>query len=692
MAVFQDTWKLDIDAGFIGVLGKAEAQLDDLDDSFESVARASKRTNESLSKTEKEAARAAKAMEREAAKAAKQLARDLAAADRAAVRAAKALEKDAAKGARLLARAMEKAERESKRTAKALERDVAKGANAVARAMAKAERETKREALALSRAGKEARALNIDRLTKSVEGLSGAMGIAGVSGETLANGWLAAGVAVGALIASIGALASKSLSAYAKKNVEAKDAVDRLTKAQDRFLVSLGAAIFAEEKGVKALDSFAGRLDSFGAAVTKNKEQVRGFAEGLVDATRIAVKFATVGIQAGLTPMLAFVDLIVAAGGVILNFTLGTIESVIQLLNVIDILPDSITKDLVGITDGVQKEILELTDITEGFTVGLHRTASGVRDFADDMSDAAKGTKDFSGKAQKAEKAVQEFQGPVKTWLDEDLGPKFAGSIVKIASAMDELNAIELQMTEFDKLLGVLDDIEDGLTKVSAAQAGFATEGGFGTGLTGFGGVAERLTKGEEKGLGAAFKDANGTVKDASIDISSELGDFGASGIALATDAMSTFIETMAEGSFTAASFGQGILVAVGSWIGDFGEAMIMAGIMAQFVQGGNLLIAPAAAIGLGIAAVTLGGLMSGLGKRGGGGGGASASSGADAAARRTQRTISDDRSSAEDREDATVVIMMDRQVVGRVLRADAKQSARRAEFVAGHSVQGRRR
>ncbi len=529
--------------------------------------------------------------------------------------------------------------------------------------------------------------------TKAIEGVAQSMGISALSGERLANVWLAAGAAVGAVIAGVGVLVSKSLTAYIAKNKEAKDATERFAKAQDRLLVSLGSAIFAGEKGANTIDAFASKLDGFTAAIKRNAKPIRGFVEGTVDATNALVKFFTSGLQIVTFPILGFIDLVKQAGGSIIDFALGTIEGLAQIMNAVGVLPDSITKDVLGITDGVQKNVRDMTDISKGLVSSLDKSMTSARKFGDEMTTAAKGNDKFTSSMVKADKALQEFVGPVKTWGDE---VKTAGvKVDRAAIAARELAAalnFEPGIASAKKFVKLLDDIEAGLTKVSGEQSGFG--GGLTENLAGGGFAALAQDQTAQQGFAGAITEKVDPAAAQGIQVLDDLNvafdDFANGGIMSAVDSFGLFAESMAAGTFNAGDFGKATLASLGDLLTQLGKGAIAAGLIGDWFQKGGLISNPGLGIGLGVAAFALGKVLSG-GLAASGSRASSSGSGQRAAsvARQSARDRNQDRNAADDQTGGDLVVVLDGNIVGRTVRKRDAQASRRGEFVASTTLRG---
>jgi hypothetical protein len=530
-----------------------------------------------------------------------------------------------------------------------------------------------------------------ENASKAIEGVAQSMGISAVSGERLANVWLAAGAAAGALLFAVGALATKGLKAYIKSNKDAQDAVERLDKAQERFFETLGKAIFEEEKGITTLDSFAGKLDELAVVVKVNEKAIRGFAEGLVTATDAVVNFYTSGLQVVTFPILGFADLLIAAGGVVLNFGLGIFETIAQMLKAVDVLPDTMKK-VIGITDGLQANILASTDITEGFVATLDDQMTAMRGLSDDLAEAAKGTKDFGGATQDAERDLQSFQGPMKTWIDDiKTGTK---SVNKLDKALGNL------VIRAGKGASAFATLTNEQRAAAAAAEGslFATEGGFATGRTGFQGLtAERVDPGqqgfkgllesedtdEEKAAARAKADATAETEDQLARLDAAFANFAEGGVMLAVSSLGGFVGALAEGNFNAGEFGKGILISLGNMMVNLGEAAVVAGGIGKWFQEGGLFAAPEMGLLLGGAAIVLGSILAG-GVKGTQGGGSGARGG-DRAAAATRRTVSQQdrsRSDREDRQEAPQDIWLDGGKVGKAVTKRQAQAMRRGAMM----------
>jgi hypothetical protein len=446
--------------------------------------------------------------------------------------------------------------------------------------------------------------------TKGIEGLAQGMGIGALSGERLANVWLAAGATAGALIGAIGILAGKSLVTYVSKNIDAQRAVERLDKAQNRFLETLGKAIFAEEKGIKTLDSFAGKLDQMALAVKENDKEVRNFAEGIVDATHAVTTFYTAGIQLALLPITGFIDLLAKAGGGVLKFSLGVVETLAQLTKAVGVLPKEM-QEVIGFTNGMQDSISGLTDLSDGLTVKLHKSMQATRDFGDDMAGAAKGTKDFSGAIQEAERELQETQGPIKTWADV--------ATVQTARVRDGFFELNKEVSKLNEGFGILEQ-----PAFSAADVGFATEGGFGAGRFGFAGLtAERLDPGAD-GVAEAAAELQAPVglaqsetslmNEEAVDLNASLNELASGGIANVTAGIGTYIEAMAAGQSQSVSFGAGLALSMGELMQSVGAGMIALSTAKLIADEG--FINPLAGIAIGALLVATGAATAGFAKK----------------------------------------------------------------------------
>ena len=610
MAEFTDTWRLEIDGEANQQLEEAVGTLDKLDDAFARVDKEAEKTNQTLAKTEREAARVAKALERKAAKAAREAANEL-----------------------------KRVEREASRAAKALKNEAAKGAREVAKAMAKAEKETLAEAKALERTRAAAKKLNLENTKKGIEGLAAGMQIGAISGERLANVWLAAGAAAGTLAFSGIAVVRGAIDTYIEKSVVAKEASDRLTKAWEKMQIAAVESQLGTTGMTKALDTNTARLNALTESLFPS-----------VDALSRLNEEEEKYVQSGFTDSLTFQ----ASGiGLLVTATEFAIDSFDDLH---DIEEKAAAVSFKALTDQLKGVGAEINAI-----LGKAREENEKLD--KEEADAAKRRKKED--ARKKKTAEREAAMAAK----EAARRQAAADKLAEKELSDILN-FERGIADAKKFLAVLNDIEAGVSKTG----GFAGRAGALTEEAGVGGAVGEFAKKKREAAEAARK--------GKVDIGGAVDDFGAAGIALATDQLGLFIEQMAAGSLTAADFGKGMLQSIGSWIADFGQAMIIAGAMAQFVQGGELLIAPAAAIGLGIAAVAIGKSMSGISQRGGGrGGGGGGSNRAASAARQVSRNADRSRASREDRQDAAMVVVMDGKVVGRAIRARDAQSRRRGEF-----------
>lgn len=647
MSVFQDTWKLDIDMGFAADLDKADDAVDNIDKSFKSAAKAAKEFDRASARAAKEVERELAKAEREAAKEARALAkaqREVERASRAvaaaATKEAKALARDAAKAARL----HEKATREA-----------ARGAKALAKEMDRVSRSAKKEAAALKKSQAAARHLDSENAKKGLEGVAQSLGISAVSGERLANVWLAAGAAVGAGLALI----TNAVSTYISTNKKAKASAEHLATAWERMQVA-------------AVKYHAG-VDGVSASLDKNAARLAALT-----ATMFPAEKATVKLTAAQKKNQSWTDKGIGSlmkSNLILRLN---VELVGALVDEID--------DLIGVQEKLVSGDLERNSkiYFENFKLKI-RNADKEKKLMFEQFRAAAKEEDRRRKADAAD---------AKRKKAERARAAKAAKAAREAELKDIIG-FEKRIEAAKKFASVLDDIEAGLTKISAEEAGFATKGGFGQQRTGFAERAAGLTKkAPQEGLMGTLEgpgEAGLTAHEEQIKaLDATYENFAKGGIMTAVDSMGMFVESMADGSLRQAEFGGLVLASVGGFLEQFGKAAAAAGLIGEWFQAGGLFSNPVAGIGLGLAAVALGKAMGGYGKAVAGRN--AASTGGDRAAstaRASSRRRDRNRNREDDRDESPIIIMLDAVKVGRGVRKRDAQAARRGEFVASTTIRG---
>lgn len=611
MAQFNDTWKLDMDRGFISVMDEANAALERLDQSFAEVDAEADRTNETLKKTEKEAAKAAAALEREAARAAKKLARELA-----------------------------KVEREAQKAEKALDRDVAKAARESARAMSKAEREAEQLAKKLDRTRKAAKKLNLENARKGIEGLAQGMQIGALSGERLANVWLAAGAAAGAVAFGAFTLAKNAIETYIRTNERAKEASDRLVKSWENMQVAAVEAQLGTQGLTEELDRNAVRLD-------KLTEFFFPAKTAMGDLVEEEEKF----IQSGFTDSLQFK---LSAVGLLVNGVSLAIDEFDELFEVEQKLAEEGTARLEAHFESIVDFVDQARESVDDFLGSLKATGGRVLDFFVDARKAER-------KRRRGVKRKKPEDFAILTESGEDfLAAQRATEA--FSAQIEKLKLEETIVQPFNLVAATFEAIERSGASIQAEAERRATE----------------TLEAEGLGEGGPFERQKTFLED--VDVAFE--DFAQGGIQLAIEAMGDFITAFAAGDLDVVEFGRGLLNGVGTLLQDLGQAVLVASLIGDFFKKGGLITSPGLGIALGVSAIALGAVLSGASAIGTGGSRGGGASGGDSAARQTARTLNQRRDDRDDRDERPVILVMDGEKFGEAVFARGAKAARRGGAV----------
>jgi hypothetical protein len=524
----------------------------------------------------------------------------------------------------------------------------------VERGMGRVSRKAKGASTGLRKVSKSAKKTtdNAANLSKAVEGAAQGLGISALSGERLANVWLAAGAAAGTLLFAVGALVSKGIKAYIQSSEEATAATERLTLAQDRFFVALGKAAAGGEDVEQSIDNMAGAFDRMTTRVNANSGEIRDAMFLIVAGVQGAIEvLSATTLGATVTPLAIIIDGLRAAVGFLGLAIVGMAEAWIEAMNLVGLVTDEKLKQVRVTTREWSRDLLELTDTESGVTAGLWDARAGLIAFTEEMGHAALGVEDLTTELQDVDKALQMVNTATK--VGTTAAAKSSKGFRKMETAaerarkeIEKLFAFEKVEANAKKFQKLLDDIEkgvggprEGLTAEKAGFAGFTDLGREGFAF----GTEQRFQETEAKeGLGGIIKPDEITEMDQAFI------DFAEGGIKLAIDQSAKFIELWAAGDLDLKEFGKQSLVAIGGWLQDLGKAAIAAGLIGDFFQKGGLISSPAIGIGLGVAALALGSALAGFGQRGGDRG-SGAGGRADSAARQTARTLDQTRRERDD-------------------------------------------
>lgn len=506
--------------------------------------------------------------------------------------------------------------------------------------------------------------LGTERLSKGVEGAAQALGISAISGERLANGWLAAGAAAGGLAWAVGTVLTKAVKAYLASTEEGRDATERLTKSSQRFWEELGRVVMGANNAEQSVDNMAGAIDRATIAVMKHEDEIRQFVFYGVKALSGMAQVLSKTTASALTPVLGAIDLVKAGIGNLADNFLTLVEAAGIGANLVGAVTDEELVRIKTRSDALQQQLRDTTDLSNGLVVSLWDQVDAFEGYTDEMANAVLGIGDFSTDLGAADKALQKHSKALKDGTE-------AAKAFKAAKGM---SAAEKKRTLEQGLAASLGDPDLGfLDKFSADMAGMPGDSTF-TYAASFKAEQNLANLGIDDSLMNQFESI--TALDEAFE------DFAKGGVMMAVDSMGMLIEQFASGETSGKAFLGATLASIGGALKELGKAAVAAGLIGDWFKKGGLIQNPSLGIALGIAAFALGSALSGFGsaissERGGGGGGGRGASSRAARAFNRER-----REDNEDRREQETFLVMDNRIVGQVEHSRQERRDRRGDIV----------
>lgn len=175
-----------------------------------------------------------------------------------------------------------------------------------------------------------------------------------------------------------------------------------------------------------------------------------------------------------------------------------------------------------------------------------------------------------------------------------------------------------------------------------------------------------------------------GTWNAATISLNSSLQDLASGGVASASQAIGGLFEQIASGEGSFKALGANLMGGLGDLLVNFGQGLMVMATGVAAIEAG--LISPAAAIGIALGAIALGGAFKGFAKRAQSQNqGSAASSGAGAGLERFARELTD---KTADREGRTVVLNIDGREARGVLESIVGDGLSRGRIPVGNYLQ----
>lgn len=494
----------------------------------------------------------------------------------------------------------------------------AKRAAAAEKQLADAQRraadEAKRAAMIADRELAESRQKTVETIKKGVEQL-------GVSGESLANVWTFATVAVvgGAIKAwdAVISLAKDAIGTYINTIPRAKEASDRLSQAYTNLKVTAVEAAFGTGQLEQSINQAAIRVgvldESMQGLADTNVHTGYTLRDAAANGLGAVGDFFVLGnvVRDAATSFDAFFEV---------SSKIAMDDSLVQHMNALRVATEGVADE----ADRVNKELREL------------EAATGLAD--DTLTKANQTYERAKAEQKRMAQQMERLRKEAKRLSEQKIADIL--DIDKWRKATEEARKFK------DALKGIVDEIELG---AFAARSSALTSGP-GGGLAGaFGGktgniqfsrfTRESFGPAKEPGLGAGI--AAGTIKykesqeeaamlESQMDsLNASAQDLATQGIALVATSLGDMITGLAAGTFTIKGFALALAEQFGDLFTQVGAGMIALSTATLLIGNGGLFSNPLAGLAAGAALLAGGAALKGLAQRFGGGGGSAGKSSA---------------------------------------------------------------